>query len=348
MPEKTIPTASLSDFVELNDGQHWYKPPDCGSLVSSPTIPPTAQPDLIIFCAWAFAAPKHILKYIIKYQATYPRAQILLLQNNLANMIWTPDRVQMDRLKPTVTAMEAFLETNTFSGAGGPGRKSPVILVHAFSNGGAHSLVQLAQAYRDGRASTSPSSPQARLPAELPVSAIILDSCPGRADFQIGVKLALMPVPKTAILLRLLFTPIAYATIASILSIHMLGISENMPSKLWRCLNNVHGPFLIKVGKTNASCPSVSGGNAAEAVPRTYIYSTRDDMIPWQGVVEHAEEARQALRNALDDSRNGRTDVIDLVRLEGFMGSPHVNHVSVDPTRYWRIVRETVGKAVGL
>jgi hypothetical protein len=250
--------------------------------------------------------------------------------------------------------MKAFLESNTASdgsGAGGPGSKSPVILVHAFSNGGAHSMVQLAQAYRDGLASNSPSSssssPQPRLPAELPVSAIILDSCPGRADFQTLVKVALTSVPKKAILLRLLFTPIAYAMIAWILSTYALGISENVLSKLWRRLNDVGGPFLIKMGKAGASCASASGGNAVEVVPRTYIYSTRDDMIMWQDVIEHAEEARQALKIALNDSRNGSTDVNDVVRLEGFIGSPHVNHVSVDPVRYWGIVRETVNRAVG-
>jgi hypothetical protein len=200
---RTMSTAALSDFIKLNDGQHWYKPPGGGSFAGSPAIPPTAQPDLVIFCAWAFAAPKHILKYITQYRATYPRAQILLLQNSLANLTWTPERTQMHRLTPTVIALKAFLEGNTSSdgsGAGGPRSKSPVILVHAFSNGGAHSMVQLAQAYRDGLASNSPSSssssPQPRLPAELPVSAIILDSCPGRADFQTLVKVALTSVPK--------------------------------------------------------------------------------------------------------------------------------------------------------
>src|ERR1700742_1374024 len=80
----------LPTTAERTSGQHWYKPPDSPSLFDSSTTSPAIQPDLIILCAWAFAAPKHILKYIVQHRVMYPQAQILLLQNSLANLAFTP------------------------------------------------------------------------------------------------------------------------------------------------------------------------------------------------------------------------------------------------------------------
>ncbi|TPX07808.1 uncharacterized protein E0L32_010495 [Thyridium curvatum] len=68
-----------------------------------------------------------------------------------------------------------------------------------------------------------------------------------------------------------------------------------------------------------------AGGNANE-VRRAYVFSKEDKLVSWRHVEENAREARAA----------GFT-----VRLEEFLGTPHVAHARADPERYWRIVRET-------
>jgi hypothetical protein len=334
MASTLAPLSSISQFTQLSDGQHWYQPrqgPNSTDSTSPPTTV-TAQPDLIIFCAWAFAAPKHILKYIDQYRIVYPRSEILLLQSSLASLTWIPDSVQIHRLEPAVVALQTFLHTfDTVH----EGTDEPIILAHAFSNGGAHSLVQLAQAYRE-HLRRSPA------PSHLPISGLLIDSSPGKADFQIGIKVALSIFPRSATLARALFTPAAYVLVTWIQGAHYLGIAENIASKAARCLNDVAGPFLVQ-----RTSRSRSGEDDAQyglrTVPRTYVYSNRDEMVRWQDVLEHAGEARRALADALKVQGNVHAE--DVIRLEGFPGTPHVNHVGGDPGRYWRVVRETVERA---
>jgi hypothetical protein len=252
--------------------------------------------------------------------------------------------------------LKGFVERARKRGASATSEgKEPVILVHAFSNGGSHSAVQLAQAYRtniQAIRSSSASSPDAQsdFPPELPVSALVLDSAPGVANFFIGVNVALSVMPKSATLSRWLFAPVACLVIAGIQSAHYLGIAEDIASKIWRCLNDPRGPFLVKNG--------LAGG--ATIVPRAYLFSTSDEMTMWQGVHEHALEARRVANEAVrrGGSANGHANgggvkavkedfaVEDWIRLDGFPGTAHVNHVKNDPGRYWRVVRETLEKGM--
>lgn len=61
---------------------------------------------------------------------------------------------------------------------------------------------------------------------------------------------------------------------------------------------------------------------------RTYVYSETDVMVPFKGIERHATEAERR-----------RWDV----REEKFVGGKHVAHAVVDPERYWRVVRESLG-----
>jgi hypothetical protein len=67
-------------------------------------------------------------------------------------------------------------------------------------------------------------------------------------------------------------------------------------------------------------------------VRRTYIFSKTDDMVKWQDVVDHADEARAKAAELGTELE---------VRTEEFAGSGHVSHARVDGDRYWGIVRET-------
>ncbi len=61
---------------------------------------------------------------------------------------------------------------------------------------------------------------------------------------------------------------------------------------------------------------------------RLYVYSTGDDMVRWQDVEEHAEEARE------------KGYAVDL---EKFGKSGHAAHLILDPERYWRAVERVWG-----
>ena len=302
------------------------------------------------------ARHKHIAKYLVQYQALYPDSEILLLESSMANLAWTSDAAQMRNLRPTLNTVKEILRNHVLgegSWARDTGKppKEPIVLVHAFSNGGAHNIVQLAQAYREHMAGarTHGATPWARtdLPAELPVSALILDSSPGRADYDIGIKVVQTAIPSKTILSRLLVTVVAHVVISSVVVAHKMGFAENVASKLWRCLNDINGPFLVKREGVSRDF-KVDGesviSQGVKIVPRTYIYSTRDYMVPWQGVLEHAEETRQVLAKGLKEAGIENGNLHDVIGLQGFSGSAHVNHMQIDPGRYWKLVRKTVEK----
>jgi hypothetical protein len=66
-------------------------------------------------------------------------------------------------------------------------------------------------------------------------------------------------------------------------------------------------------------------------VPRTYIYSDVDDIIPSESVEGHAKKARELIGENADV----------LVKLAKFEGSTHVAHARKDGKRYWSEVKRT-------
>jgi len=296
----------LGDFERLSDGIHLYVP-------ETPLEPEAAtanEPGLVIICAWMFAAPRHIVKYIRKYQGIYPLAKILLLQNNMSNMTWRPDRLQIIQMDPAVIVIKDFLNSRAPQREQGC-ESRPLVLLHVFSNGGAHSAVQLAQTYRERLSDRNDQEP-----LDLPISAMVLDSCPGKPDYHLAVKATTAGLPKNP-LVRLIATPLLHGMLLLAGLSHQIGVAELATSKTWRVLNDPSGPFLQR------------------QTPRTYVYSKGDVMIPAEDVVEHAEIARSA--SGLGDDR---------IALVEFIGSQHVNHLSVDAEKYWRVVQETWNRAV--
>lgn len=263
-------------------------------------------------------------------------------------MLWRPDWVQMKDLQPAVRTIDDLLDsfasiaTTTVSDAEIKHRE-PTILFHIFSNGGAHLAVQLAQAYRGSMKMSSPAS-QVAAARQLPISALIFDSCPGHARYETAGRTTLSFLPKDAHVARAFAMPVVYLLLGGVFCCHVLGLVEHVVVKLWRELNNPDGPFLFK-----ASAPSSKGGQSTikltsgevastrKVIPRTYICSQRDDMIFSRDVFEHAAIARHG-SGLSDDAAK------DTIRIEEFVGSMHVNHVSVDKERYWAVVKDTLDR----
>ena len=369
----------LAAFTTLHERIFLYKPLEASDPRPSTSSQEASIPDLVVVCAWAFAQPRRkyslrvpgftfelpmanspspafpdIAKYLVHYQMLYPHARILLLFNTVHNMLWRPDWMQMEDLQPAVWAIEDFLdsynskvegkpsivnEADTSTGVDGKRKREPTVVFHIFSNGGAHMAVQLAQAYRENiRMSSPPPSQSKTTNKRLPVSAVIFDSCPGHARYSTAGKTTLSFLPKDAHIARALGMPIAYAILGVAFLCHVSGIAEHVVIKLWRELNNPEGPFLLK-SSTNDAEITEPPTSPKTVIPRLYLCGDADDMIPTQDVMEHAAMARQT--TGLSDA-----DANDVVRLEEFFGSMHVNHVSLHKERYWDAVRETLERIV--
>jgi len=65
-------------------------------------------------------------------------------------------------------------------------------------------------------------------------------------------------------------------------------------------------------------------------VPRLYLYSTKDELIPYKDVEEHGLEARE---KGVE------------VRMERFEKSSHVGHARVEGERYWNAIEEVWGRS---
>jgi hypothetical protein len=285
---------------------HLYHP-------STPAPSTSTDPSLIILCSWAFAPLRPLSKYLKGYQALYPHSSILLLQNEINNMLFTPDSWQFSA-QFNYAAEQVKQHIDSFSSSPSDSSSTPRLLLALFSNGGSHSAVQLAEAY------------QAMYNHPLPIHAIVLDSTPGKPHWAETHKALMTGIPKNplaratgyvAFHSMLITTGLMHAS-----SSFLGGYGELATWKLWRVLNDPASPF------------------CALGVKRTYIHSETDVMILSRDVREHAETARGVFAAKGESGE-------EMVRVEEFEGTPHTNHMSSDPARYWGIVRSTWEAAVG-
>ncbi|KAK3677029.1 hypothetical protein LTR78_003234 [Recurvomyces mirabilis] len=201
----------------------------------------------IIICAWFRAQSKHIAKYTTHYCQRYPDAQILLLECVYQDMLTTPYATQQSRLQPAIEILQAAQ------------RAGHAIFLHSFSNGGSHTAVQLAAAWKQKKASP------------LPILAMALDSSPGSPSLTLAAAAIIFSFPKSA---RWWVTVIVWTIVVPIISFPALLGSDNVVHKLRKELVD---PDLFSVD-----------------APRVYLYSKVDEMVPHASVEEHVALARRA------------------------------------------------------
>ncbi|CAE7183448.1 unnamed protein product, partial [Rhizoctonia solani] len=217
-----------------------------------------------------------------------------------AKYFWGSETTRRAAVSPVIKFLrDAGIDENTVAESSG-------LLVHAFSNGGALNETTLARAIAD---TLPPSTNTSAIPAQ----AIIYDSLPGVQNLRVTL-LAFTaairsPVFRTLakVLLGVLYT---LGTAWKYFENFVLGPKEDLVTKLHRELNE---PKLLP-----------------QHIPRTYIYSDADELIPAESVERHAKKAKELT------SRD--TGVVNLVK---FQGSPHVAHARQDPKRYWDTVAQT-------
>ena len=165
------------------------------------------------------------------------------------------------------------------------------LLLHFFSNGGSVTSTLIAEKYKE------------KMGKILPTTALILDSTPGRATYEATIRAFAVALPKNpvirfigSLLLRLFYGMYWAAYLLS---------SQKDPVEKARA--DLNAKSLMDVD-----------------TPRLYVYSEADDMVAWQFVEEHIEEAKTL----------GYT-----VDREKYLESGHCGHMMSDEKRYWQAVQ---------
>ncbi|TLS23699.1 uncharacterized protein PpBr36_06116 [Pyricularia pennisetigena] len=142
----------------------------------------------------------------------------------------------------------------------------------------------------------------------LPPHVMIMDSCPGQFSYRRTLAVLNVGLPFWT---RLLLAPVFHAFIVC----YYLAFYVSP----W---GRRRGPSLARNAAAHNDRSVKGDGERA----RAYIYSDVDEFIASRDVERHAAQAKQM----------GLP-----VRLEKFVGSPHVAHMRTDEDRYWSIVQET-------
>lgn len=249
-------------------------------------------PTTILFFAWMGALPRHFSKFLTHYLTQYPNARIILVISTKSDLLYRSNAALQQRLEPALQLILADVDLHSNSS------NKNRLLAHAFSNGGAHALTNLLVAFHH----------QTGKP--MPLKTLILDSAPGRAE-PISLNSALrMSMPKQTYI-QLSMKLLLFIILGALWLIHRIFRLENAVDHLRRLLNDPHVSSL--------------------ATKRSYVYSKQDQLVRWQDVESHAEEAE----------KRG----YDVVR-EEFGASAHVSHMRMDAVKYWSGVERVWGEAV--
>ncbi|KAF8707707.1 hypothetical protein RHS03_03579, partial [Rhizoctonia solani] len=256
------------------------------------------DPRVVLIFGWMGAQLPHLYKYTEQYNKLYPSATLIIVRAK-PNYFWSNETTRKAAVFPVVKLLrDAGIHENTVARSSG-------LLVHTFSNGGALNETTLGRAITD-------TYPPTNTPA-IPAQALIYDSLPGVLNMRVTLLAFTAAIRSPAFrtiakfVLGILY--VLGATWGYLESI-IFGHKEDLVAKLKRELNEAK---LLP-----------------QLIPRTYMYSDADELIPAESVEGHAAKAKELV--------GGDSDIVKLVK---FRGSPHVAHARKDPKRYWDTVVQT-------
>jgi hypothetical protein len=263
---------ALSTFTRVSELVSIYEPPTTTTPASGPS-----PPDVIVVLSWMAAPARAVAKYTAGYAALFPTARIVLARTEYVDFLLHSEAAQRQAMAPVVEALCATPDAR--------------VLVTCFSNGGASKACRLAEAYRLETGKI------------LPIHALVLDSCPGKATFARGVASLGYILPRAWYLYFPGMLLVCAFTALLLIGCALMG-RGTIVERSRQILND---PQIVDV-RAN----------------RCYIYSQSDEMVWWQDVLEHAKDAEA----------KGWA-----VRTELFTDSMHAAHVRADEQRYWRAVK---------
>ncbi|EGN99311.1 hypothetical protein SERLA73DRAFT_182241 [Serpula lacrymans var. lacrymans S7.3] len=288
-------------FITIGDGVylsvHQRASVSAPNGITNTTIVPAISPDVIIIFGWMGAQLRHLYNYTREYAKLFPSATRILVRCH-PSFFWSSQKSKHTRLFPVVEALEALgcIQYNTLTKETAPLQyDQPRILTHVFSNGGSLQLVTLNQVL-------SKRVPQVN--AISFTSVIIFDSCPAVGTFRtLGLAFTL------SIRSRLL-------RISALTFVYTLYILTRLRYLLFGT------KILMEQLRESLFNPQILPWTNSRT-PRLYLYSRKDELVPWQQVQNHSEVSRSKGLN---------------VRTELFENSAHVAHMRAEPDRYWSSV----------
>ncbi|TFY72470.1 hypothetical protein EVG20_g569 [Dentipellis fragilis] len=266
------------------------------------------DPTLIIIFGWMSAQLPHLLKYTREYERLYPHATQIVVRCE-PSFFFKGKTAQEAQAKPLVDCLEqiGYLEPKgkPLDTPAAPVQR-PRILVHAFSNGGASQAVLLSDVLKT-RTLAAMASSMRSIP-----SALILDSTPGNSElsntitaFTIQIRNPLLRYPA----MLLMAVGFAFTFVYTAFS------GKEHPIDMLR--RRLLDPALFPWSHSD--------------MPRLYVYSKHDRLVPCNSVRAHVREAK---------SKGFEVEV------EEFGESAHVAHARTDPERYWTAVKGVWERAV--
>lgn len=235
----------LLSFHPLKNGVLLYEPPPQSAAV------PANSPSVIILATWFAALPHQIARYTTTYQSLYPTASILILPTSIPDMVYRPYSTQRTNLLACIPIIQKHMQ-----------QPDHEILLHIFSNSGAHTACQLAHAYRSVTGKG------------LQLGAMILDSAPAAGTYRTMARGFIGGLPSTAIIKQLL-SLMVYGVIGAVVLKEAITGEDNFIEKLRRDLN---------------SQEVVSSKRG-----RVYIYSKEDAIVNWIDIERHARNAEEQI-----------------------------------------------------
>jgi hypothetical protein len=250
--------------------------------IHNPTLNISEQPRLILLVGWMDSPLRALGKYAIGYEKLYPSARIVVVTTTAVDATFRTHSANLERIAPILEAIYSLPVDAKF-------------LLHVFSNGGSWTSTLIAAEYR------------AKTGKALPLTAMILDSAPGRGTYTVTIRAFMVGLPKNLL--------------AQIVG----GISFRLFWFVYMFAYWISGKGDL-VARIRVALSDKLLFDAA--APRVYVYSVADVMVPWLYVEEHAEEA----------TKLGYT-----VHMEKFQETGHCAHLMVYPDRYWGFVQRLYG-----
>ena len=242
-----------------NDGQTPFYALNSTVNLSVPGKGTVCEPDdgpaVILVLSWMSALPRYARKYTDVYRSRYPNATIVHITTTLWDMIFLRNGDRRRQLAPALDIIAASMETVSRSL-----QAEPRVLLHLFSNGGAYTAAQLANAYVQKTGSP------------LPLDAMVLDSAPGRASYQSGFRAITLALPRSSIVGRIIGICFAHLLLMPFFLLEWLGSG----SKIEDARNALNDRRLID-----------------NRAARLYLYSKEDLLVSHSDVEDHAAEAEK-------------------------------------------------------
>lgn len=316
MQSKPVPSAfSALNFTHLSPVSYIYKPKSTSTTLStskpvlSPSdanpnpfsdtnaLPPpkpqssSPQPDLILFPSWLDALPKHTAKYLLGYQALYPKSVIIVITHKILDDILGTRKNKLLWYGPVADYLQSLsAEAN--------------VLLHSVSNGGALSIVSVAQIYRE------------RTGKPLPIKAQVLDSSPGKPSFWSDIDAVTIGIPSLPIRL-----------VAKV----VITLGSFLAKILYILIRKQHPVIALRAKMIDTTLFNIRA-------PRVYIYSKEDRMVSWKAVEEHVAESRakgyQATGEEFKGSKHVAHMMMDPERYWGIIGKLWISVIGEEGRRF--------------